>query len=741
MDSIEALGDVYESLSKGAEILDFSESGITGECAQQVQEIVRFRKSGNVTEEAMNSALSCMESGYGLNLLGLICSGLGYWTLSVKAYEKAILVFEKNRDVQGAAQTYNNRGLVYAKMGEWEKAIEYFQNSLETLEKIGNVKGAAQTYNNLGLVYARMGEWEKAIEYFQKSLETLEEIGDVSVALTYGNLGSVYARMGEWEKAIEYYQKSLETLEEIGDVKAVAQMYGNLGSVYAGMGEGEKAIEYYQKDLEISKKIGDLHGAAQTYNNLGLFYADMGEGKKAIEYYQKDLEISEKLGDVQGAAQTYGNLGLVYADMGEGEKAIEYYQKSLENKEKIRDVHGKGITFSSIGRLYLDKKPPEPENALKYLEESISSLNREARPAYPNTLNWLASCYHMIGNSRKAEAKREKDPNEKEKLVRSASYIFSNASERYAELSGLPRVNIPSLDMYAHLNKGLSYSVKSIIETDDDKAIELLGNALGEFKKALKIADDTEKIRINGTISDHEAKKYIRLALSEKNHAKQDKHLGNAIESLEEAARLLKESGDEEQCHFKTCEGCMHLFMGLKKFREGIKEYTQSGINKSFADSVVELKEAQKCYEGAVNELGKDTVESLKESFEYVEGLLKSKDETLVMSATEEFLKIIDELSSIGLQKIVKLYTFDESMNVSIHGRDGQSSTDVNPIISSSGMSIPDAATVAGFFGWLIGGVLLYYGYTSNNISIGIGALIFIVLLGIITVKRVFNRN
>ena len=734
MDSIEALGRVDESLSKGVEVLDFSESDITGECAQQVKEIVRLRKSGeDITEEVINKALECLTSGNTLVYLGLISAGLGHWTASVKPYEKALETFEKIGDVHGAAQTYNNLGLVYADMGKWEKAIEYYKKSLETYEEIGDVHGAAQTYGNLGLVYADMGKWEKAIEYYKKSLETFEKIGDVhGAAQTYNNLGLVYADMGKWEKAIEYFKKSLETFEKIGDVHAAAKTYGNLGSVYARMEEWEKAIEYYMKSLETLENIGDVHGGAQTYNNLGLVYAGMGYWKKAIEYCKKSLETYEKIGNAHGAAQTYNNLGLVYVDMGGWEKAIEYYKKSLETYEKIGDVHGKGITLSNIGKLHLDKKPPEIEKALQYLEDSVRLINKEARPHYPNALNWLALCYHMIGNSKKAEAKRDKDPDKKEKLVNSASGVFSSASERYAELSGLPRVDIPSLDVYTHLNKGLSFSVKSITETDDETAIELLGNALGEFKKALKIADDTEKIRIKGIVHDHEAKKYIRLALSEKNHAKQDKHLGKAIESLEKAAKLLKDSGDKEQCDFKTCEGCMHLFKGLKLFREGIKAYTKTGINKSFADSVLELKEAQKCYEGAVNELGKDTVESLKESFLYVEKLLKSKAETLVMSATEEFLKIIDELSSVGLQKIVKLYTFDESMNI-----EGEGMTQSK---SSQKLSLADAATLAGFFGLTFAGGWIIYqnGFIPDDyIPVVITWIIFLILL----IVRYFKKN
>jgi tetratricopeptide (TPR) repeat protein len=755
MDSILALEKVYDSLSKGASTLDFSPSDITEDCAAQVQEIVRERMSGKTTEGVISRALSCMNDANGLVYLGHISAGMGYWTYSIKAYEKALKVFEKLGDVKGAAQTHNNLGIVYADMGEWTKAIEFYKKSLETYEKLGDVHGAAQTYGNLGLVSAGMGEWNKAIELYQKSLETFEILGDVQgVAQTYCNLGPVYAGMGEWTKAIEFYEKSIETFEILGGVQDAARTYGNLGSVYYRMGERHKAIEFYQKSLETLEKLGDVHGAAQTYHNLGIVYDDMGRWHKAIEFYQKSLETKEKLGDIQGAAQTYHNLGIVYHGMGEWHKAIEFYQKSLETYEKLGDVHGKGITLSNLGKLHLVKNPHEPEEARKYLEESIKLLNKEARPDYPNTLSWLALCYHKLGSMKKAQAKRENDLRKKEELVSSAAVLFLDASKRYAEVAALPRVNIPYLSVYSHINMGLSYSVKNITERDERKALTLLDSAIKEFKGAVKFADKKDIVRLQGTISDHEAKRYIRLAAIEKDIKEQNRMLDKAIEELENAVKYFEMVGDEKQCDINTCNGCRHLFKGLMAFREGVKENNR----KTISDSVYELREAKICYAGAENELGAKTVEILSRSFEYVEELIQSTEQKPVSIITNEFIKIIDELSSVGLQRIVKALTFDVSMNVkppveskrNINVRNVQ-----GPVIISEGdmhtgggdilsvhkesdssmknnekLSMPDAAALAAFLGWVVGGVLLYYGYAQSNIvSVIIGILIFAFLL------------
>jgi hypothetical protein len=72
MDSIHALAKVYDSLSKGTSTLDFPPSDITGDCAAQVQEIVRERMSGKTSEKAISSALSCMKNGNGLGDISVL---------------------------------------------------------------------------------------------------------------------------------------------------------------------------------------------------------------------------------------------------------------------------------------------------------------------------------------------------------------------------------------------------------------------------------------------------------------------------------------------------------------------------------------------------------------------------------------------------------------------------------------------------------------------------------------------
>jgi len=91
-------------------------------------------------------------------------------------------------------------------------------------------------------------------------------------------------------------------------------------------------------------------------------------------------------------------LGLISSGRGYWKISLKAYEKALKIFEKLGDVHGKGIKL----------------------------LNREARPHYPNALNWLALCYHKLGSQKKREAKEDrKDPVE---LVKTSSIFFSQAS-------------------------------------------------------------------------------------------------------------------------------------------------------------------------------------------------------------------------------------------------------------------------------------------------------------------------
>jgi len=80
------------------------------------------------------------------------------------------------------------------------------------------------------------------------------------------------------------------------------------------------------------------------------------------------------------------------------------------------------------------------------------------------------------------------------------------------------------------------------------------------------------------------------------------------------------------------------------------------------------------------------------------------------MKIAPEFIEIIEELSAVGLRKMVKMYTFDEGMNVKPDEKD----------------KIANPASIAAFFLSVIAGVLLYFKY-DQGLVVAISVMIGII--------------
>ena len=498
---------------------------------------------------------------------------------------------------------------------------------------------------------------DELIDSIEKDLHRFEIQNDLfEVAKTSALLADLYFRTGKWDRSIQFYYKNLETFEKLGDVHGMAQTYNNLGLVYTDKGEWDKAIEFYEKSLETLEKVGDVNGMALTYGNLGSVYARKGEWDKAIEFYEKDLKISEKMGDVHGMAQTYGNLGIVYADKGEWDKAIEFYEKSLQTLEKVGDVHGMGGTYVNLGKLYLEKS--ELQQAKENLEKSIKLIHPDARPDYPNAMNWLAACERMLADVLKEKIKQTSDKKEKYMLMDEATSLYNKSSERYYTVSKLRLARMPrSINSDIHITKALAFSVQNLVIDDDKKAIKLLEEAIKEIQSAIPYSDGYNAIKLQGMLANHRAKSKIREAVLNKDKPKKHKKkIEEAIKFLEEATKTYQRLGDDGACSSSVCNGCVHLYRGLVLVGEYIET---KNVDKEIS-AVKEFVEAKKCYEDS--ELGKESIGIIDKIISLSTRLARKETEDWdsIRTSVEELLKLSDDISFIGLKKMVKIYTFDK---------------------------------------------------------------------------------
>ncbi|CAD6494998.1 MAG: hypothetical protein EMLJLAPB_01083 [Candidatus Argoarchaeum ethanivorans] len=304
-------------------------------------------------------------------------------------------------------------------------------------------------------------------------------------------------------------------------------------------------------------------------------------------------------------------------------------------------------------------------SAKRYLEEAIKKIHPDARPGYPNAINWLAVSLRMIADQKKREAKLASSDVEREKLVTAAAELYREAGEKYEETHGLPLARMPrSLLMDAHLTRGLSYSVQNITEEDAHRAAALLDDAIKEMKAALEFADGTDAIRLEGAIASHKTKRCVReIGLHKKDAEKRDRLLDEAIDYLGEASESFGNLGETGACSSKTCDGCRHLYTALGLIRDDHRKRS----NQKFTDAIYEIRSAKKCYQSILNELGTDVVDQVTKLLERVEKNLKGLEGSNregAVDATNNVFDALDEIAGVGLRNMIKILVWDEAGNV-----------------------------------------------------------------------------
>jgi tetratricopeptide (TPR) repeat protein len=285
---------------------------------------------------------------------GKVLELIGNWEAGQEAFEKALKLSKKSRDVLLLGQANNSLGHLLLLKGDYPKASKYFHTAAGLFESIENEPGKAKVYGNLGKLYFRQGEYDKARASFERSLEisSRSNIELSSSAQVAANLGLTFMNKGDYDAGIRAQQAQLVICESRNDKQGMASLYTNMGIVYFEKGDYDAALESYQKGLELSEELGNKLLTAIAIGCIGDVYQRKGDYKLAMTNFQRDLELCEELGDKQGIAIAMGLIGELYSVEGLFELAIEHLLKTLEISEELGYQKGIAKALNTLGDVY-----------------------------------------------------------------------------------------------------------------------------------------------------------------------------------------------------------------------------------------------------------------------------------------------------------------------------------------------------------------------------------------------------
>lgn len=276
--------------------------------------IINPDKSPQTVSELFGRAVKLMEESGDRREIALLLSGVGYTSLRLANYEKAlesynrsIKIYEELGETQAAATAIDATGAIYMLRGDYNRAEAAHRQSLAMFEKINYKDGVAGSLFHLGIVNRLRGNYADALRLFQESREisdtfAAEKPNDYPSATTLRHIGGVYFLQGNLRLALDYNSQALAIDERRKDALGKAYSLQMQALIRVAEKNFAQSLPVAEQTVSMFEKIGDKEGLARSLTLLGNIYLSIGEYDKALENLRKALAMREASGSRDGMA-------------------------------------------------------------------------------------------------------------------------------------------------------------------------------------------------------------------------------------------------------------------------------------------------------------------------------------------------------------------------------------------------------------------------------------------------------
>jgi signal transduction histidine kinase len=290
--------------------------------------------------------------------------------------KKAIVVFEKLKDLKTLNTLYFNICQSYKKLGQYDKSIIACILGLQNAEKSKNDLWVFYFTDNLSLIYHDFENFERGIYYGKKALALAKKMKNSKDYIPTA-LNAIAVNYDDWNKPNEalYYHKQVFKYVKGKDTLSIGNTYNNIGNTLLKQKkykEAEKWINIAVAIVEANEKAKmgrydiDFYNKATNFTNLAVIATKTKDFEKAEKFLAKAKYNSQKSANAE-------KLRDYYRAEYEYNKARKNLQQTVESQEqyiKLRDSvfnKNRDKSFLEIEAKYQNEKK-EKELLNKELE-------------------------------------------------------------------------------------------------------------------------------------------------------------------------------------------------------------------------------------------------------------------------------------------------------------------------------------------------------------------------------------
>ncbi|KAH8424688.1 putative transcriptional corepressor Cyc8 [Aspergillus melleus] len=248
-------------------------------------------------------------------------------------------------------------------MGDLDGAMNAYEQALR------HNQWSIPGMNAVSCILRTKEQFPKAIEYLQNILKLDPTSGE-----TWGSLGHCHLMMDNLQEAYTSYQQALYHLR---DPKEPKLWYG-IGILYDRYGSLDHAEEAFS---QVMRMAPDFEKANEIYFRLGIIYKQQQKFNQSLECFKYIVTDPPR---PLTEEDIWFQIGHVHEQQKDFESAQQAYRRVLDRDPNHAKV------LQQLGWLYHQQSTSyaSQENAIEYLEKSVSADNSDAQSWY-----LLGRCY------------------------------------------------------------------------------------------------------------------------------------------------------------------------------------------------------------------------------------------------------------------------------------------------------------------------------------------------------------
>jgi len=288
----------------------------------------------------------------------------GFTDSAMVINQKALELAKQEMNEKWIAILLSSIGTSYNNKQWFETSLKYYNEALPLFEKQGEKFKVAHIYDMMGIVYYYLNMKDEAVQYYEKALKIYNEkpdtLGRISVLINYS-----ISLMGkrEYEKAEKLMLEAQRICKHNNNKYFSGPIYNNLGDLALRKYDLNNAEAYSRKALEFNLEFSNTEGNCLANINLGTIEKYKGNFNKSEKYVRLALDTAIKfdfpvekkdcytlLSDLAIARHDFQNHNFfkAKADSIEDEVVSEKTQRYAKEMEAKYETEKKELKISAL---------------------------------------------------------------------------------------------------------------------------------------------------------------------------------------------------------------------------------------------------------------------------------------------------------------------------------------------------------------------------------------------------------